>query len=405
MPGAPAVPTPSPRDGDRDEAFFNDEAGTTRTPEGLRENRFVHVGQNKSDYYANPLAPGLVDVPEAAPVPRPDEPPEERSYTLYVPPGVESGVGVVHISLLFGVGLEVVRHGLRTFFEHSPNTVLLLVPGIEGESPNWGVGINKSIIDGLFAIAGLGSRAWMITTIACFSTGHRGFNGTINNTLGRVAKGSLIPPKLTTGLALSNVTMVIFYDCLYRGDNPAPGGNTQNALRAMESATGGRARFVMYEATEGGTPRQAGQLRVPIQTIVPADRLSIINLKPRGAKHNALAYARMFDAAIQDNYLTLDAAPLVIRDLLASPLPARGTVASQSPLAPFRETPPGAITLDAWAAKVSSAVSRLQGQAEALRAKYIANPSMKWMGWAPPAVGEITHDSFMSEYGWEFLAG
>jgi hypothetical protein len=420
---APAVPTPRPREGFREEAFFNDEAGTTRTWRGLRVNRFATIGRTASAgkplaalpagmdlRLTNPLASrARVDVPEVGPQ---DIQTDEQSYVIFVPPGVLGGTGEVHISLLFAVGLEVVRHGLRTFFEHATDTVLILVPGYEGIKV--GVGITKLEIDQIFASVGLAARPWVITTMAGYSTGYRGLNGTINNTLGRKVGAFAGPPKLHTGLRLSRVQTVIYYDCFYRGDEPGGGQNTINAIAGIDAATDRAVRFVIYEVTEGGTPRDSGALRVPIQTLVPVSRLALIDLKSKTANHIALAYARMFDAAIQDNYLTIASAPAVIRELLARPLPTRGTVASHLPLAPWKAGPAGDTTLDIWAEAAPSAVHRLQGVAESLRAQFIAAPEMQWMGWQagsglPAAglagVGEVIHDSFIPEYGWEFLPG
>jgi len=172
-------------------------------------------------------------------------------YKIFVPPSF--GGGPAKISLLFAVGTEMGRHGLRTFFDGLADRILIAIPGIEvnwgfvkkSVGRAWGVGIDKSIIDDLLGAAGVSSVSWRVDVLACYSTGYRGLNGTINNFA-----------RKTGTLDLTHVSTLAVYDALYRGDQPSPGANTERALAALETATASAVSVAVYEVTTGGVPRQ-----------------------------------------------------------------------------------------------------------------------------------------------------
>jgi hypothetical protein len=89
-----------------------------------------------------------------------------------------------------------------------------------------------------------------------------------------------------------------------------------------------------------------------------------------------------------------------------SNLPDRGTIASKSSLAPWRPVPAGKTLLSDWARTKANEIAAFYPHAESIRAEWIANKTrFNWMGWSPPEIGQVEHNGFIQEYGWEFLAG
>jgi hypothetical protein len=121
---------------------------------------------------------------------------------------------------------------------------LVLVSGREGGLAGavghaWGGGITAAIIRKLFDRIGLTGVEFVVDVLAAFSTGYRGMIGTINNYATDTAT-----------LDLTHVRRVVVFDALYRGDEPAPGGNYKKALAAIDSATGNQVELIIYDLTQ-----------------------------------------------------------------------------------------------------------------------------------------------------------
>jgi hypothetical protein len=400
---SPAANAPDPRDTRMDEAYFPDEWGPTKTARRLHVNLFETQGKNGRITATNPLLDSSVATvteltqSELTKLTTAGHDTKEL-YRIFVP---ASASPPFDVTVLFAVGTEIVRHGLRRFFDLFAKQVLVCVPGIEGGWSNaqsvgraWGVGITKRIIDDLLASAGFSGAAFTVKVLAAYSTGYRGIAGTINNWAG------------TPTLDLSSVRNVILYDALYRCDEPAPGKGTERALTKIDSVTSNKVRVVVYEVTSGGTPRN-GDTRVPQAWLGKtfSGRYGLTNLKPHSAGLFALIYARIFDAAVKDGYLALASLPTSLQNLIAV-LPKRGDVASALPPAPFRQlVSNSAVALADWAKQNATDVAAVQKDLDRLRSKVIADGRFQLMGWRPPAVGEILHDGFIQEFAWEFLLG
>jgi hypothetical protein len=77
---------------------------------------------------------------------------------------------------------------------------------------------------------------WIVDTISAYSTGYRGLNGTVNNSL----------------INLSSVKRLIFLDALYRGDDPAGAGRRGDATKLA-----GRVRMEQLEDVDDRSAAQA----------------------------------------------------------------------------------------------------------------------------------------------------
>src|SRR5262249_24425031 len=155
----------------------------------------------------------------------------------------------------------------------------ITIPGIEpdrkaGILKPWGIGITSEQIANLLKAAG-SSATPEVRIIACFSTGYRGMNGTINNKL----------------VALDKVERLVFYDALYEGTEPTPpkgsSSNTRRAIDAVQGATKNKVEIVAYAVTDGGTPANPSGRR-----LVSLPEYSVIDLKRKAIGLQALIWAR-----------------------------------------------------------------------------------------------------------------
>ena len=376
------------------DAFFDDEWGTQHPNDSVHFNRFTRgapqapVPLTAASSAANPL-----DRSVSPSIPQPERIPDKYLGTtsdvaIFAPQRLidahadRTDPTVAKVTLLFCVQSELNRHGLRSFFARSSDRVLVTVPGREPgwipERVAWGVGITDAQVNTLLTLARLDPARSQVRVLACYSTGYRGMAGTVNNGL----------------ISLKNVDTVVFYDALYRGDDPPPPkGAKTNTVRALETVqrdSPAGVQIITYEVTPGGTPRDGGRLRVPVPTT------GLINLKPLAGTLTALILARVLDNGLKDRYFGASEVPRPILNLIAA-LPRRGTMRS-SAIAPPRA---GSIRLADWgksnAADVRGTLNNA-GKARALIRKF------RLMGWAPPD-GEELHDGFVPEFGWEFLAG
>jgi hypothetical protein len=407
-----AAATPKARDITQD-AFFDDEWAPEPTP--LPNPRHVHfnrfttltttsaTAQTVFTTKPNPLDPrvtsGLLQ-PEVIPASHSALPGE--TYWIYVPDAYQNAVKdalaarktapTARVSVLFGVGAEVNRHGLRSFFASTSDRILIEVGGIERVpegAEKWGIGITDKMVAELLSEA-LGTEVTSeLEVLAAYSTGYRGLNGTINNAL----------------LDLTHLKKLIFYDCLFWGDAPkAPSGaampskchpgapahspfNTWRAVQAVITASP-ICNIIVYDVSPGGTPTYSdGKLRVEIPGA------TLISLKPFNVELKAIIFARLMDNGIKDGYFTAAQVPASISALIPL-LPKRGTLSSSS-------SKPTVGTIGHWAAQNSTKIARAMKDFDGAVKLAGAN---RLMGWDPGA-SEFGHDGFLPEFGWEHLAG
>lgn len=397
-----------------DEAFYPDEASTFVTARGLHHNKFAFTGVYKSARLPNPILSHELTPAELTAFQGTDW--VERGYEVYVAPGT-SAATPVKVTLFFAVGTELRRFGLRSLFQQ-PGRVLIRVPGIESGwtgkpiARAWGVGVDEPTVTALLAAAGLAGANWAIDVLAAYSTGYRGLNGTI------------LHSAAASTLDLSQVSVVVVYDCLYRGDQPAPGHNTKRALESVDGRTAGKVRVVVYEVTPAGTPRSgSGDTSVSQVWLNQhfANRYTLINLKPQHRALQALICARFLEAASADGYLKSSAGALIDRfrnakdehiARLVDALPPRWTTASTNPAVVAGTTP-----LQIWASANKADIDKLHASSirksthgtttygndrDYINGDYINRFNLA--GWRAD-MGERLHDSFIPEFGHEFLRG
>jgi hypothetical protein len=377
------------------DAFYEDEWGIAR-PNGLHINKYGYAFIEDS----NPLDPAS-RTPSVTPevIPQICQGMNGR-YSIFVPPPVLAAVEKakqekkrqpkVKISLFFGVpGSDFNMFGLRTAFASKSDRVLIVVPGIEAggaycsdSSAQWGVGITRQLITRLFTQGHLKDVDWEIVTLACYSAGYMGFNGTLNN--------GLIP--------LDRVETAIIYDDLYRGDTPPPGDTTRRALAKLQAARTPPANIVTYDITQGGVPSGPFNGR---RAAVPST--GVISVRPRSHVLRALIHARVLDAAVKEGIVQPYQLPPAVQSLRSS-LPARGTIISQSPL-PYYATQPTGTTLTDWGKANATNIARLGASTRSSGFDLIDRNELVWPGWTPLPEHQLLHIGFVGEFAWEYLAG
>jgi outer membrane protein OmpA-like peptidoglycan-associated protein len=407
-----AAALPQPRDIDQD-AFFDDEWAPLPTP--MPNPRNVHFSrfttltattateQTLRTAKPNPLdprvTPGLIQ-PEVIPASRSISPGE--SYWIYIPDAYRTAVQnalaaraplpTARVSVLFGVGAEVNRHGLRSFFSATADRILIEVGGIESvpeATGPWGIGITTQMIVDLLSDA-LGTTVpCQLEVLAAYSTGYRGLNGTINNSL----------------VGLTHLQKLIFFDCLYRGDGPRPphgasmppkrhpeapansAFNTWRAIQAVITASSA-CQIIVYDVTQGGTKMYSDGKRM-----VEIPGATFIALKALNVELKAIILARLMDNGIKDGYFSAAKVPASVLALIPL-LPKRGTLASNS-----SKTTPG--TIGRWAQDNSTKIAHAARDFGVVMKLARTN---QLMGWATPDT-EFGHDGFLPEFGWEHLPG
>ena len=295
---------------------------------------------------------------------------------LFVPLAVQlSPPPVIRLTLHCCVKHEINRHGLEIFFAASTDRALITVPGREAKwitppAPQvaWGIGITPQQIDALFAAAKLPGQKWQVEILTGYSTGYRGVNGIINN--------KLVP--------IDKLKTRIFYDALYRGDQPTPGGTA-----AMLAALPPGVQIVVYDVTDGGTPH-------PLAVTLPSGTLTI-DLKSRFAALSALIFARLLEKGLKDKLVTAAEVPTPVQTLISNGLPPRGTLASSSLRKPLATS--GA--LDDWA---TLAANKTAIAAIDTNKTWALVRDRALMGWRVSSPGDLAHDGFIPEFGWEYLA-
>lgn len=411
------MPKDPPRDNFLD-AFYEDEWGMLcesgsdqwglPCTNGVRRNRFTHYNNKYGPHpmssflpflhNENPLSAAATPPPKFPEFIPPAFPQVRNSYKLYIflpkvlRDKVKQGAQLtetIRLSILFTVATELVRQGLRAFFDHNPSTALIVVSGREAAWDNvgkaWGIGISPPQIDALFQEAGAKGASWEVTTLAAFSTGYWGFNGTINNDL----------------LPMKKLEKAVIYDCLYRGDEPKPGSNTKRALDALKSRSPG-ARVIVYDASPGGTPYLPGT-KAPV---VDVPKEGYILLRGR-QDYRALVVARVLVNGVKDKIIGVqNMTPKLQKAFLNlwPNIPDRGSVLSSDETSYLKRPAPRIgkkITLAHWYISNKLLVDQFNANIdEALKILW-ENQLLGWGG--TKSIGEEIHDCLLGEFAWEFL--
>jgi hypothetical protein len=242
--------------------------------------------------------------------------------------------------------------------------------------------------------------------LVAYSTGYLGFNGTINNFAG------------TSKLDLSQVKFMALFDCFYEGERPTialPHGghkkadHTRKALQKMNEITNRKVRLVNYEVTLKGTPNSPYAIPLSeLNSIFSNKRYEHINLKSKIENPclHALIHARIFDSALADGYFPKTKLPKELIALIDR-LPSRGTVSVSSTMKAHRGSQSNTWNLKEWAGKDTwNLVSQFLPFRRRLWEHFLFDKDkhFRLMGWQVGSVGDVDHDGFIPDLGWEVMA-
>lgn len=404
-------------------AWYADEIDATQKcnkKDSLKFNRFTRIKRNCAEMFAesaclkasNPLTDLKLDFPETMPekLVNPALFVESRQYFIYVSipfmqeyRRFETDGGtkpVADITLFFGVGPEITLFGLRSFFEQIKTGVLITISGTEAGWKDygaaWGIGIDKLLVNRLFASADIPKADWKLNVISAYSTGYRGFNGTVVN----AAK---------LGLDLSSVKHAVYFDCLYKHDDHVrnekdsayKGHYTRRSVDTLIKANSS-VKIVVYKVTRAGTP--PGPFANKLLVDIPSSNLELVDLghKDRFPQLRALCLARFIDNGVQSGVIKPKDLPSPIVEFLKL-LPARGTLVTGSP-------GQGEINLDAWIkkSKVSLRIREIYTlkHGKNLLLQHMVNLTLNHSllgGWESHDWHDMMHRYFVQELGKQHL--
>jgi hypothetical protein len=391
------------------------------------------------------LVSGTLHQPEA--VPASFDKADVVTWSLFVPSAIlkaDSGKTPpkIPLTLLLGRGSEEQGYGLRVFFERSGTGALLCLSGREGGDAGgrWNQGIGQTTIEKLIADVGLKGKP-EVQVLAGYSTGY-GVVQTINN--------DLVP--------LAPVKRLVFFDCLYRCDEPAlqkgdpkptlttkdqpefvsPAAGQQvlaenhsafrpvpfNTRRAITRLLAASKSCVVagYSATSGGSPRYciftAGKdpkmVRMGTRPIVEIPNL--IELRTQTAASastwspydalDMLLLCRYLDLGIKAGLITATQPPAPHQAAIKAGLPARGTVLATD-VSKAIVTAPAAVPakpteLLTWANALPSKSTGKERNAAALLLRQHELVLPGWL-YGTDDVTEYRHAGVLCEFGWELL--
>lgn len=304
----------------------------------------------------------------------------------------------IQVSILYGVGFEMNRHGLRTAVANATEpSALLLISGIEPErkgDPRFGVAINESDLRKLLEAAVARPVQYRTKVLAAFSTGINGLNQTLLNGL----------------IDVSRVERIVIYDCLYLLSS----GGTADALLEAKRRAGQGLKIIVYKCTTGGNSLEAdNRLSVVVRNPGLIKSEGVIDQLWYVPAYGALITYRSLEGGIKDGLVTLPAGSKLeaAYNAMTPIVPPRGAMISSK--AAWRyvygsaSAPSGKRFFEDWASdKANDGPIRNFHRHIGSVTKRDTIRFFIWSnhlpGW-PGGDGEENHDLLLPDFGWEFL--
>lgn len=303
----------------------------------------------------------------------------------------------IKLTLLFAVGTEMNRSGLRTFFKDNTDMAgIILVPGIEpgSEGSNkgrWGISLTDNDIKALLLNFFFIPAHYEVVILAAYSTGMNGVNQTVLNEI----------------LRLDKIKRIIIYDCLYLQSS----GKTSDMFKKMKNINS-NVEIIIYWSSVSSDANSLNASKS--QLLVLNDAKPVITstgnvIKLAGERmYRALVCTRIIQVAEQEGFFVLSSDRLAAYKAITAILPDRGKVISDENMYKkiYGSLPSGHISLNDWYLLNQKVVDefykyldkRPKGSNSLM--EYIVK--YKIMGWL--GAGAETHDLLLPEFGWEYLA-
>jgi hypothetical protein len=303
------------------------------------------------------------------------------------------------LTLYFGVGTELVRHGIRSFFKNQTNMqAIVQVPGIEPEKkgdPRFGISVDdvqlKQALNNYFNRSDV---TYEIKVVAAFSTGSCGLNQTLLNEL----------------VTLTNIKRLIFFDCLYTYQC----GDTALAIKNLKSKTT-NLKIIVYKTSEGGNSFFPGtnSLHVIKTNPILFNTSTVIENLFQNPLYIALIIFRALESAVADNVTTIPNTNLKIYNdmqIILNKSPRGLIISNKNCFKEVHGSLPSSSTytyFEDWS-KDPKNVSTIQGFYSKVGSISVNGTfrNLLWgnkiPGWSG-GDGEDKHDLLIPEFGWEYL--
>ncbi len=419
--------TPDSRDFD---AYYSDEFGVLNTAANIRDpankarvgihkNKFTVVSASPTgvteagkstatlllENAANPYTnQGLVAAYRQTQIPKDFD--DRNQVGMYFSDStiaaVASGESInIRVTILYAVGTEMNRHGIRSYFEKvTACQALILVPGTEPpvDPDRWGIAVSDSQIKQLIKQQFGKDIPYTVAIMAGFSTGACGLHQTFLHNL----------------IKLDSVERVIYFDCLYENQcraTPASQAITNLKLKAP------KAKILVYKTSEAGNDYVKNSnfslLAVPFANARLFDSRGIVGNLFQKADYISVICFRSLESAATDRIITIPSS-------LASAFNGMNSILSSVPRGSFisnkvaydyvygvgTKTPPGGKTFfEDWvksnSAPLAAFSAKLGDLSKVDTVRYLLwnNELPGWSG----GLGEEKHDLLVPEFGWEFL--
>ncbi|GAB3931739.1 hypothetical protein [Larkinella terrae] len=303
---------------------------------------------------------------------------------------------VIHLSLLFAVGTELNRHGLRTFFKNTTElTGVIVIPGIEpgfyNNKGRWGIAISDSKIKDLLNNYFQQDVPYEINIIAAYSTGINGINQAVLNDI----------------IDLKHIKRVIFYDCL---SAQFESGFAEKTIKKLKKNNPKIHVIIYWTSIEGNTITPDKNHLIVVQNLRPTVSTFENVIKLQGLKwYRCLICSRIIQAGIQENLLNLSSQAKDNFLELEATLPPRGSMISDEAI--FKRFQGSTLAsnktvLENWYNKNKAIVEKFyrfldnsSGNFPPIIKQIWNNAMLGYYG----NVAEEVHDLLLPEFGWEYL--
>jgi hypothetical protein len=418
------------------DAFYSDEFGVTNSSTnisdptnsariGIHKNRFTvatssgtlvterskNTSESLLPNQANPhFNAKLISAYKQTQIPTPDSKPpydDRHSVQMYFSDAIVDAVAkgsaiTINVTILYAVGTELNRHGIRSVFEKRTNfQAIILVPGTEPprDPGRWGIAVSDDQIKTLIKKHFTKDIAYNVKVLAAFSTGGCGLHQTLLHNL----------------IQIDKVERVVYFDCLY--ENQCAATPASQAIKALK-AKAPRAKIIVYKTSEGGNDfvRDSNFTRLTVPSANPAlfNTLGIISNLFQQTNYISLVCFRILEAAEKDRIVAIPKGwTKAFNDLSAAVAPnPRGSFISNKVAYNYiygggtSKPPTGKTYFEDWAKSnqtVLSAFSRNLGSIKAVDSVRYLLWNNEVPGW-PGGDGEEKHDLLIPEFGWEYLA-
>jgi len=304
----------------------------------------------------------------------------------------------INLTVLFAVGTELNRHGLRSFFESQSNMQgIVVISGIEvprdnpvriGVSPS--TEVLQKALDTIFGV----KVQFRVRVLAAFSTGYCGLNVCLQNEL----------------LNLSEVERLVFYDCLYL--TGADCNTTLSVQKLKSKVDNSKFKLVAYKCTQGANTFADNakiNLHPALLSLFPNAKGLIENLY-YNVFYTYLITHRILSSAFEDKIISFpnDSFKNAFEELKMV-MPKRGYIISNLEVFKYVFGSNADINkLTVFNDWVRTNKEKLRSFGKFLGSKNIQKSirGLLWQntlpGWGG-GDGEENHDLLIPEFGWEYL--